>query len=121
MQAFDVPAACLIQLRDRRMPHIASDQVVLLQGVGNYTRICLRNGRTMIATRTLLDFEKELAQQPFFRIHKSYLISLCEIDRFDLKSDHRVWLRNGLSFAIARRRRTEFQACINALLQPDEK
>ena len=103
---------CELALHDRQLPRIYSDQVLLLEGTGNYTLIHFRNGSKKMASRTLLGFEKALANEPFFRIHKSYLINLREIERLEVKHESRVWLKNGLPVAVSRRRRRAFLECL---------
>ena len=101
-----------VLLHDRQLPQVSSDQILLLEGTGNYTLFHLRNGRRQMTSRTLLSFEQALRGQPFFRIHKSYLISLREVARLELGTEPRVWLPNGQCLGIARRRRQAFMACL---------
>ena len=56
------------------------------EGERNYSRIFFDNGTSILVSRTLLDFDNLLVSHGFFRIHRSHLISLKNVNRY-LKTD----------------------------------
>ncbi len=62
------------------------NDIVRCEGERNYSRIYFRNGTSTLISRTLLDFDHLLVSHGFFRIHRSHLISLKNVNRY-LKSD----------------------------------
>jgi two-component system LytT family response regulator len=56
------------------------------EGERNYSRIFFDNGTSVLVSRTLLDFDNLLVSHGFFRIHRSHLISLKNVNRY-LKTD----------------------------------
>lgn len=60
--------------------------ILRCEGERNYSRIYFRNGTSMLVSRTLLDFDNLLVVHGFFRIHRSHLISLKDVNRY-LKTD----------------------------------
>lgn len=60
--------------------------IVRCEGERNYSRIFFINGNSVLVSRTLLDFDNLLAPHGFFRIHRSHLISLKNVNRY-LKTD----------------------------------
>lgn len=60
--------------------------ILRCEGERNYSRIFFKDGTTVLVSRTLLDFDNLLASHGFFRIHRSHLISLRNVNRY-LKSD----------------------------------
>jgi len=60
--------------------------ILRCEGERNYSRIFFRNGSSVLVSRTLLDFDNLLVPHGFFRIHRSHLISLKDINRY-LKTD----------------------------------
>jgi len=51
-----------------------------LQGYGNYIKVFTRNKKILIL-ETMSNMEKKLPQEQFVRIHKSYIISIQQIDK----------------------------------------
>lgn len=60
--------------------------IVRCEGERNYSRIFFKNGTSVLVSRTLLDFDNLLVSHGFFRIHRSHLISLKNVNRY-LKTD----------------------------------
>lgn len=56
------------------------------EGERNYSRVFFNNGTSVLVSRTLLDFDHLLVSHGFFRIHRSHLISLKNVNRY-LKTD----------------------------------
>lgn len=61
-------------------------EIVRCEGERNYSRIYFTNGTSILVSRTLLDFDNLLTNHGFFRIHRSHLISLKNVNRY-LKTD----------------------------------
>ena len=62
------------------------NDIVRCEGERNYSRIYFKNGTSTLISRTLLDFDNLLVRHGFFRIHRSHLISLKNVNRY-LKTD----------------------------------
>lgn len=60
--------------------------ILRCEGERNYSRIFFKDGTSVLVSRTLLDFDNLLVAHGFFRIHRSYLISLKNVNRY-LKTD----------------------------------
>lgn len=60
--------------------------IIRCEGERNYSRIFFNNGTSVLISRTLLDFDNLLVSHGFFRIHRSHLISLKNVNRY-LKTD----------------------------------
>jgi two-component system, LytTR family, response regulator len=60
--------------------------IVRCEGERNYSRVFFKNGTSVLVSRTLLDFDNLLVSHGFFRIHRSHLISLKNVNRY-LKTD----------------------------------
>lgn len=56
--------------------------IVRCEGERNYSRIFLIDGRSVLISRTLLEFDNMLVPHGFFRIHRSHLISLRNVNRY---------------------------------------
>lgn len=60
--------------------------IIRCEGERNYSRVFFKNGTSVLVSRTLLDFDHLLVSHGFFRIHRSHLISLKNVNRY-LKTD----------------------------------
>ncbi len=60
--------------------------IVRCEGERNYSRVFFSNGSSVLVSRTLLDFDNLLVNHGFFRIHRSHLVSLKNVNRY-LKTD----------------------------------
>ncbi len=60
--------------------------IIRCEGERNYSRIFFKDGKSVLVSRTLLEFDNLLAPLGFFRIHRSHLVSLKHISRY-LKTD----------------------------------
>ena len=86
---------------------IPFDDVVHLQGEGNYTYIYTRDKKKYLLSKTLKSFERLLDQATFLRVHKSSIVNMAYI-QFDRSQPERsVYLLNGQEVNVSRRRARE--------------
>lgn len=83
---------------------ISADDIVCLQGEGNYTFLHTRDRKRYLVSKTLKEFEKTLDGSIFIRIHKSYIVSLAYVQRDVFSKERQVRLADGRDVAISRRR-----------------
>lgn len=83
--------------------------IVYLAADGNYTFLHLRNGDQLLVCRTLQELERRLrGALPFQRIHRSYLINLCYLQRYVRGKGGYVVLDNEVSLNVSNSRRQAF-------------
>jgi|GEM_PF-1668232 len=85
---------------------IAVKDIVMARAEGNYTNIYTAN-QVFVCSKTLRDFEECLPEHIFFRTHKTFLINLDKLVRFN-KLENEIILEGGLRAELAVRRREEF-------------
>jgi two-component system, LytTR family, response regulator len=83
-------------------------EVVRLEAKSNYTQINLENGDTVMATRTIKDYEDILPEALFCRVHNSHIINLQKIEKYHKGRGGYVVLEDGTAIEVATRRRQEF-------------
>lgn len=83
---------------------ISADDVLCLQGEGNYTFLHTRDRKRYLVSKTLKEFEKTLDGSIFLRIHKSYIVSLAYVQHDAFSKERQVRLVDGREVAISRRR-----------------
>ncbi len=79
--------------------------ILYCESDGNYTTLHLAGQPDIIASTPLKDYEELLSPLGFFRIHKSYLINLGFISRFDKADGGFVVLTDGSRVPVASRKR----------------
>jgi two-component system LytT family response regulator len=83
---------------------ISVDDILCLQGEGNYTFLHTRDRKRYLVSKTLKEFEKTLDSSIFLRIHKSSIINLAYVQRSIFNRERQVRLADGREVAISRRR-----------------
>ncbi|HEX6333637.1 MAG TPA: LytTR family DNA-binding domain-containing protein, partial [Flavisolibacter sp.] len=91
---------------------VSVSDIVYCEASGSYTHIFLADGHKLVASKTLGDFETQLATFGFFRIHHSYLINLNKIREYQRHDGGYVVMQNGKSLEISQRKRKDFLEAI---------
>lgn len=105
-----LPQLFFLPVYDRYHKEVAVNDIVMIEGDGNYAIFYFSTGKKLMVSKTLKEYELLLGNHHFVRIHKSYMINLHYLERFDVKYEDTVWLRNGLRVDVSRRRKKEFHA-----------
>lgn len=74
----------------------------------NYTFIFLTDGRKILVSRTIKEYEEMLKDYNFFRIHQSHLINLAFLKNYTRGRGGYVELTNGATLDVSARRKTDF-------------
>lgn len=85
--------------------YVDLDQVIRLEAASNYTEIFLAGGKKHLVSRTLKDFEEQLSESDFFRVHKAHLINIAYIDRYVRQDGGYLLMKDGTSIPVSRPRR----------------
>ena len=97
----------MIPFYDRKRT-ISVDEIVRLEGSGNYTNFFLKDGTKMLVSRTLKEYETLLDGQAFVRVHKSCIVNLGFVRKFFVKKEGELELTDGQQVKISRRRAQMF-------------
>jgi len=73
----------------------------------NYTIFHLLNKKDILVSNTLKDYDEMLTEFGFFRVHKSYLVNLRQIDRFDKSEGGYVVLADNSQIPVANRKKVQ--------------
>ncbi len=79
--------------------------IVYCESDGNYTTVNLLDGAKILVSATLKEYEDLLMEYGFFRVHKSWLINLRYISRFEKAEGGMIVLENGNKIPVASRKR----------------
>jgi two-component system, LytTR family, response regulator len=86
---------------------IPKAQILYLEGSENYTKIICEQQQQYLISKTLKEYEY-LVQENFYRIHKSYIINLQQLNAYSKTDGGTVTLNDGTILPISRRKQKEF-------------
>ncbi len=81
--------------------------IICCDSDSSYTTVHTVEGEKIIVSKTLKEYEEMLTECGFYRVHKSYLINLLHIKRFDRQDGGYIILTNDLKIPVASRKREE--------------
>ncbi len=82
------------------------EEIVYCEADRNYTSLVMLDGRKIVVSRNLKDFEQMLADSGFFRIHHAYLVNLKHIKKY-VKGDGGYVILNGNHHLTVSKRKKE--------------
>lgn len=88
---------------------IKIEDIVLLRADRAYTNIVLNNGSTVIASKYMKEYEDMLAgNTDFFRSHRSYIVNLKMVARYNKGDGGSIEMLNGAEVPISKDLKDEF-------------
>lgn len=83
------------------------EEVQYLIASSNYTDIFLVNGKKYTATKTLKDFEDNLPDNIFYRIHNTHMVNIKHVVKYVRGDGGYVVMKNGESLEVSRRKKQD--------------
>lgn len=84
---------------------LCTADILYCEADDNYTRIYLSNKKSILVSKTLKYVEDILADEPFVRIHKSYLVNVQAITRYTKGKGGSVVMANGKELSVSASRK----------------
>ncbi|MEZ5196994.1 MAG: LytTR family DNA-binding domain-containing protein [Bacteroidales bacterium] len=81
------------------------NEILFCESDGNYVSIHLINQSKILVSSSLKDYEEILGDSGFYRVHKTYLINIRYIRRFEKAEGGSVVLENEIKIPVASRKR----------------
>jgi two-component system LytT family response regulator len=82
--------------------------IMNIESSSNYCKIFFTDGKSLLVTRLLKDFEDMLVPYNFYRVHNCHLINLLHIRKYIRGEGGQVIMENGTVIDVARRKKGEF-------------
>ena len=95
---------------------IELNEIIRCEADVNYTRFYLKDTDQLLISRTLKEFEEELADCNFMRVHKSHLINMDYVTGYDKREGGSVVLADGSRVPLSPRKRELFMQRLKAFL-----
>ncbi|RXK48105.1 LytR/AlgR family response regulator transcription factor [Aquirufa rosea] len=80
------------------------DDIVFIEGKGNYSVVFLKNKKQITIAKTLKKFESQLRMNPFLRAHKSYLVNRENVSGKNFQGNNTLTTILGNEIPISRRK-----------------
>lgn len=93
---------------------VAVTDIVRCESETNYTKFYLVDGRMVMVSRTLKEFDQLLDGQSFFRAHQSHLINLHHFDRYEKKEGGMIHMKDGSTLPVAVRKKDALMSALAA-------
>jgi len=90
------------------MTFVNIGDIVRLEAKGSYTVVFLSDKKQIMVARNMKDYEGLLPELFFYRIHKSHIINLQKIQKYQKGRGGYIIMEDGSSIEVASRRREEF-------------
>lgn len=93
------------------------NDIVYCEADDNYTIFHLLNKKTILISATLKEYDEMLTEFGFFRAHKSYLINLVHIERFEKAEGGAVILANEIKLPVASRKKEQLMEMLHRITE----
>lgn len=95
---------------------IKPEQIVYIKADNSYSEVYLENGKKIIVSRSIKNFEEGLKEDfSFFRIHRTYLINVNFVEKYDKANGGWITLSNQLELPVSSEKASEFLMLINKI------
>ncbi|HEX5653062.1 MAG TPA: LytTR family DNA-binding domain-containing protein, partial [Chitinophagaceae bacterium] len=91
-------------------------EILYCEAQGPYTTIYMQDGKKILASKPLGEFEAQLGAHHFFRIHHSILVNLNRVKEFQRNEGGYVMMENNAKLEVSQRKRRDFLDAINDFL-----
>lgn len=91
--------------------------IVYCESQDNYTNFHLISDRKILVSTTLKEYDEMLSEFGFFRAHKSYLINLIHIDRFEKADGGFIVLNDEIKLPVASRKKEQLLDMLDRITQ----
>jgi len=95
---------------------IKVSDIIRCESDGNYTIFYINNQQKILISKTLKEYEKLLKDYNFIRIHKSHLINIDAIERFEKRDTGIVYMSDGSKISVSHRKKDILLNALNNFL-----
>lgn len=81
------------------------DHILFCSAEGSYTRFVLKEGKDIVVSKSIKNYEDVLIPEGFFRCHKSFLVNTSSITRYERNGT--LTISNGSKIQVSRSKREE--------------
>jgi two-component system, LytTR family, response regulator len=90
-------------------------EIIRCEARNNYTEFFFLNGKKLLISKTLKEYDKLLATEGFFRLHASHLVNLKHIQKIDKKNGNMVMMKDESLLPISIKRKDDLLYALESL------
>lgn len=90
---------------------INQSDIIHIMGEGSYSKIVTKS-KSYTVTKLLSEIEKELSNTDFYRVHRSHIIRLSEVEKLGKRKDGYLKVKNGSTIPISNSKREELESLL---------
>ncbi|KKL47454.1 hypothetical protein LCGC14_2335370, partial [marine sediment metagenome] len=90
-----------------KLEFVAVNSIIRLQGESNYTRIFIDGDKSILASKSLIEFEELLGDLGFHRVHKTHIVNFSYVESYGRYKDSFLMLTNQTKIPVSRRRKVK--------------
>ena len=83
------------------------DEISFCEADGGYTHFHANHEKDILVSKPLSEYEEMLAEYGFFRVHKSYLVNLQKVLRFEKEDGGQLVMEGEVKVPVASRKREQ--------------
>lgn len=88
--------------------NISTDQIVRLEADSNYTHIFLVGGKKITSSKTLKEYEDQLTDRDFYRVHKAYIVNTRQVEKYVRGDNAYLVMKDNSRIEVSRRKKSDF-------------
>lgn len=105
-----------IILKESDSVHLVSiEDILWCKAESNYTVFHLSDDREIMVSHTLKEYESTLENSGFYRIHRSYIVNLKKIERFDRGDGGMIFLEGGQTLPVSVRKKDKMMEVLSKI------
>jgi two-component system LytT family response regulator len=95
-KSYEYSDSIYVRLNNYASRFIKISSITFIEPVGNYSKIVTIEGKHCLVLKTLKQWQEELPDNNFVRIHRSSIVNIEHVDHIEKKSNtiHRAFLKN---------------------------
>ncbi len=94
---------------------INTEDIIRIEADGNYSTIFIQDGRNIVVSKAIKEYEESLIDKGFHRIHKTHIININKLSYFDKSDGGDVVMNDGSKVPVASRKREMLLALLESL------
>lgn len=95
---------------------VNTSEILYCEAGGSYTTFVLKNGKKLLVSKHLKEFELLLLDNHFMRAHNSYLINLKEVKKYVKSDGGYIVMNNDDIVSISRNKKDEFLNAMHTMM-----
>ena len=93
----------------------STNDIIYCKADGNYTKMVMINGKTIVVSKSLKDFDSMLSDSGFFRVHHTYLINQKHIKKYIKGDGGYVIMEGDHHVDVSKRKKDAFLQALNKI------